>query len=142
MSRPPTVWFSFSQVAGFGQAASEGRTRVPGDGDGEVAPADPVKCGQRADKIGSVERRLRKDFRVMVERTANEDREWTRMANERENGRQIKLTQSHQGTRIGIAANRRRQGYVGQERHKRRKRRINTEQPRKNAENAKRGNDK
>ena len=59
------VWFSFSQAALSGQPGSEGRTREPGDGDGEAAPADPVKCGQRMDKIGSVESRLMKDFRVM-----------------------------------------------------------------------------
>src|ERR1700752_1036597 len=66
MSRPPTVWFSFSQAAVSGQAASDGRTREAGGGDGGVAaPADPIKRGQRADKIGRVERRLRKDFRVI-----------------------------------------------------------------------------
>ena len=75
MSRPPTVWFSFSQAAVSGQAGSEGRTREAGDADSEAARADPVKCGQRTDKIGGVERRLRKDFRVIGEgqkETANE----------------------------------------------------------------------
>src|ERR1700745_1706994 len=67
MSRPPTVWFSFSQAALSGQPGSEGRTREPGDGDGEAAPADPVNCGHKMDKHGSEERRLRKDFRVMGE---------------------------------------------------------------------------